>query len=107
MPLIIHVEAELLCAKRRRTQRIGTGRVADAVLAASAGGNLRAGLILKSGERRVEVVADGLGQEEVLELEQLVVRAEDDRVVALQDREVIGDLSDLLIERVRGGEALC
>ena len=47
-----------------------------------------------------EVVAD----EQVPELEELVVRAEGERVLAANQREVVGQLDDVLIELVRGRE---
>ena len=40
------------------------------------------------------------------ELEELVVRAEREGVLALEQREVVGELDDVLVERVGGREVL-
>ena len=97
MPLIVDVKAVLAGLERGRAARIGAGCEPDAVVR-----DFRVHEIVESAEI---VVAVEVLNEEVLELEQLVVRADDDVVRAFDQREVVGHLDDVLVERVRAGEA--
>ena len=97
-PVVAGIQAVLTGFEADRRLRTRSIRKADAVLRRHAG--------FERHHRREEVVTVELGEEQVLELEDLVVRAEHDRVVAMHEREVVGELGDLLIERVRAGESL-
>ena len=97
-PEVAGVEAELVDAELGGLARVGGGGEAEVVLLGQAGVE-----VVDAAEAvGPEVVAD----EEVLELEELVVGADGDEVLALVHREVVGQLDDVLVELVRGRELL-
>ena len=90
---IARVEPELVHFERRRLQRIARRREAPVVL-------LREALVEKVDAVEpvgAEVVAD----EQVAQLQELVVRAEGERVVPLQERVRVVQLDDVLVEALR------
>ena len=106
MPLIVHVEAVLACGEGGWIARIRSGGVADAVFTRLWSRKIRAIARFEPGQRRIVVVAVELRQEKVLEPERFVVCPQNDGVIATGQCEVVCEFVDLLIQRVRAGEAL-
>ena len=97
-PLVARVEAPLLGRELGRPARVGPGRVLDLVAVRDPG--------LEGVHAAEEVRPGDVLDEDVRELEELVVGPERDRVVTLEEGEVVGDLEDVLVEPVRAGGAL-
>ena len=98
IPLVARVEAPLIHLEGRRLHRIARRREAAIVL-------LREALIEEIDA--VEPVGpEGVADEQVAHLEELVVRAEGDDVPPLDQGECVVDLDDVLIELVAPREAL-
>ena len=91
-PLVARVEAELEHREVGRLQRVRRVRVAVVVRTGDSGGEVV--------DAREAIVAVRVLDEEVPELEELVVRAERERMRSAQQGEVVGQLDDVLIELV-------